>query len=288
VAACSWLTVASVAPAPAGDGGPRLMLVQAGASVIELTGRQTQQNFDWFIPLPDNRQNLADARGRPLYMLELAVRNLTTRDVQVQPFFKNLPNFQNVFAYPVIVGPTQRRILRFNPATDPLNVHEFDDYSRIGAVGAKIWGQTANNVLVEIDRARLVPIGAVVEEIPVARSSRSSIKEPKAGARVAPEFMASGTVEIPPAQVAWVAVRIGALYWPKEPAITKSGLWRVKVFEGGVPGVRFFLALIVVDQETDQLINRWFEDGRRSGSFPGLPLRDSAKTLDEIALTKLP
>lgn len=62
----------------------------------------------------------------------------------------------------------------------------------------------------------------------------------------------------------------------------------MKVFEGGPPNIRFSLTLIAVDRETHQLVLRWFDEARTTGSYPGMPLGAKAKVLSEVELFKLP
>lgn len=118
-----------------------------------------------------------------------------------------------------------------------------------------------------------------------SKQSRGSIEGPMPGTTVDPAFPASGAIQmLLPSEVGWLAVRKGALYWPKEPSITKSGPWARTVFEGGPPG-RFSLVLITVDPPTNERIINWFEQGRRTGGYPGMILGEGIRVLDEIELT---
>jgi hypothetical protein len=117
-----------------------------------------------------------------------------------------------------------------------------------------------------------------------SKQSRGSIERPKPDTTVDPAFPASGTIQLLPSEVGWLAVRKGALYWPKEPSITKSGPWTRTVFEGGPPG-KFLLVLIGVDAATNERIINWFEQGRRTGSYPGMILSEGTRVLDEIELS---
>lgn len=246
---------------------------------IELTGREQQHDEDWFIPLALENSNLTDAAGKPGYVLELEVRNLTTKPVQVQLWFKDA-DYKNVYAYPVTLQPNQQQTIRFNPASDRLNIREFSDFSRIAAVGAKVWGQRATLPgLAAVVTARLMPIGLAPQ--PGAEKSLGQITRPTAGARVGAEFPAAGTITLHASARAWLAVRKGRLYWPKEPALTQSGPWASTIFEGGPPGM-FSLVLIAVDEDTDKKIRAWFYDGLSTGSYPGMPLEGEVRLLAEV------
>jgi hypothetical protein len=254
-------------------------VAQLVTNVIELTGLVQQQDEDWFIPLAPEHRNLTDAAGKPGYVLELEVRNLAPKPVQVQLWFKDA-DYKNVYAYPVTLQPTQQQTLRFNPASDRLNVHEFRDFSRIAAVGAKVWGQRANlPVLAAVVKARLTPIGFKPQ--PGTEKALGQITRPTAGDRMGPEFPAAGTITLHASETGWVAVRKGRLYWPKEPSLTQSGPWTMTIFEGGPAGT-LSLVLIAVDQGTDKKIRAWFAEGLRTGSYPGMPLEGGFKVLAEV------
>lgn len=123
--------------------------------------------------------------------------------------------------------------------------------------------------------------GGPVPQLPPIGQSGGAIERPKPGATADPAFPAGGTIQLRPSEVGWLAVRKGALFWPKEPSITKSGPWTRTVFEGGPPG-KFSLALIAVDAATNARIINWFEQGRRTGSYPGMLLGEGIRVLDEI------
>ncbi len=117
---------------------------------------------------------------------------------------------------------------------------------------------------------------------------RGRIVQPKTGSTVGAAFPANGSIELGPSEVGWLAVRIGNMYRPKEPAITQSGAWERMVFEGGPPGTAFSLALIVVDRDTNEQILTWFDQARRTGNYPGMPLATQSTLLDEIDLHLAP
>lgn len=124
----------------------------------------------------------------------------------------------------------------------------------------------------------------IVEQTVAGQDKGGSITAPNEGAIVGGEFQARGTVALKPGQIAWLAVRIGKLYWPQKPAISSSGPWERQVFEGGAPG-RKSLVLLTVDSTTNNEIIRWFETGHETGSFPGLLLEGKASAVAEIGFT---
>ena len=112
--------------------------------------------------------------------------------------------------------------------------------------------------------------------------SIGTIGRPRRGT-VGSQFPTSGTAKLGPSAIAWLAVQKGNLFWPKEPGILESGRWKRVVFEGGPPG-SLDLVLIAVSRDTDRAIRAWLEDGKRTGSFPGLLLSDY-EVLDTVRLT---
>lgn len=114
-----------------------------------------------------------------------------------------------------------------------------------------------------------------------AAQNGGTITHPNSGAEVGSQFLARGSVTLENRETAWLAVRVGGLYWPKEPSITESGVWQRTIYEGGTPG-RKALALVIVDDELNDVILQWFETGHRTGSYPGLNLGSRARVIAEI------
>nr|VFJ96732.1 MAG: hypothetical protein BECKLFY1418A_GA0070994_106215 [Candidatus Kentron sp. LFY] len=114
--------------------------------------------------------------------------------------------------------------------------------------------------------------------------ARGIITAPTESTTVGAEFEAQGAVTLQSNQIAWLAVRIGELYWPKEPAIISSGHWTRRIFEGGSQGEKL-LVLLIVDKTTNRQIENWFESSRRTGSFPGMRLGGITTTAAEIRFT---
>lgn len=108
-----------------------------------------------------------------------------------------------------------------------------------------------------------------------------TIVYPVPDTEVGSEFEARGTVSLETNQVAWLAVRIGRLYWPKEPAITTSGPWTRLVYEGGAAGKKV-LALLIVDDKTNKEIRAWFDAALQTGSYRGIRLDKKAIAVAEI------
>lgn len=112
---------------------------------------------------------------------------------------------------------------------------------------------------------------------------RGSIQSPPEGARVARVFTVQGTVAGEPRHL-WLAVRIGDLYWPKEPElVATNGKWTGEVREGGnPPNGRFEVVLLDVPQATSAAFAEWLRRGHLARSYPGIPAADvtGAKILD--------
>ena len=87
---------------------------------------------------------------------------------------------------------------------------------------------------------------------------QASILEPGDETAVERAFSARGTVAKARGCYVWLAVQVGALYWPKEPRLeTASGQWERTVFEGGdPPGRRFVLVLMAVTREASKHFDR--------------------------------
>jgi hypothetical protein len=100
---------------------------------------------------------------------------------------------------------------------------------------------------------------------------RGEILKPAPGSTVGRAFPVGGTAG---GQIRnlWLVVRIGDLYWPKEPKlILKNGKWDGSVNEGGnPPGGRFEVILLDVTNKTSEMFEDWMRQGHASHSYPGI------------------
>ena len=112
-------------------------------------------------------------------------------------------------------------------------------------------------------------------------SSMGGINLPVRNTLVDPQFSSSGTISLKKGETAWLAVRKGKLYWPKESPVETSGAWKRTVYEGGPPGP-FELTLLSVDRAANERIIAWFEKGSQTGQYPGILLGKSTKILDKV------
>ena len=69
----------------------------------------------------------------------------------------------------------------------------------------------------------------------------------------------------------WLAVEVGDLVWPKEPALRPraDGTWYAVVSEGG-DTPRVDLAMWTADSQGERAINKWLHMCRMAGSYPGM------------------
>jgi hypothetical protein len=103
--------------------------------------------------------------------------------------------------------------------------------------------------------------------------SAGQILSPKSRSSVPRLFKASGTLQqIPSNYHVWSAVRIGSLFWPKEPELSSNdGSWEHDIIEGGSPPAgRFSLILFMVGPMEHERLLEWVGKGQETGSWPGL------------------
>ena len=91
---------------------------------------------------------------------------------------------------------------------------------------------------------------------------------------------------IPSGHSVWLAVKIGVLLWPKDEILPSEGTWKSAFDEGGNPGKKFGLALIMVGPDGNRQIQKWLEDGPRVG-YPGLPHIEDSVRLDAVSCVTL-
>lgn len=101
----------------------------------------------------------------------------------------------------------------------------------------------------------------------------SPVNNQVVGTTIECEGSISGTLN---GQYIWLAIsELGenneVLYWPKEEIvdIDKQGRWTAKVFEDG-PGTVVDISMLLVEKEIHQKFKSWFDQGAKSGSYPGI------------------
>ena len=83
----------------------------------------------------------------------------------------------------------------------------------------------------------------------------------------------------------WLMVEISSLRWPKEPQIHINSPFQTIVHEGGYPPEgQFTLSLYAIGPKGNKCIKAWFNEGRRTGSFPGLTTISESFLLDSVSL----
>jgi hypothetical protein len=161
-----------------------------------------------------------DVPGLPLddgvdlsnYVLEFTVQGGDGKEVQL--YFKN-SNWENVFAYPKQIVSGQP--IRFDPAVDDRDVDQFQDFTHIYAVGAKIWGGVQG---VKIVSARLIGRDAPSPSTPSSSEEEALQLEPTNFAVQGTEFL--------------LDTRYGAIPdLPHDDGVNLSGFVLEITFQGG-------------------------------------------------------
>lgn len=92
--------------------------------------------------------------------------------------------------------------------------------------------------------------------------------------------------KVPEGYQAIPCTQIGELMWPKQPLThLKADEWVADFVEGGTAKA-FYLTVLLVPPQGVKAIATWNDQGRLTGSFPGLKLADipGAKRIDSIKL----
>ena len=192
-----------------------------------------------------------------------------------------------------VIQPTAKLIVHSNVSDAIVYING----KPVGTVGSMSREIVAGKYKIRVEKKGYKPHETEITLAPGENKSLPVTLEPTGGTITTPidgaifipihggvEFEARGTITLQPNQTAWLAVRIGELYWPKASAIMSSGSWIRRVWEGGSEG-RKSLVLLVVDEVTDKAINDWFESSREKGDWPGMPLGEMVTVVDEIGFT---
>lgn len=115
------------------------------------------------------------------------------------------------------------------------------------------------------------------------RKPTGRILAPQQNEQVARTVDVSGSVEnLPPGYTLWLAVRIGDLWWPKEPKVFPSGSkWSGTLSEGGNPPQgRFTILLLLANRGASEEIDKWL----KRGDYAGLrrDVMNGIEVLDEV------
>lgn len=120
-----------------------------------------------------------------------------------------------------------------------------------------------------------------------SKEATGKIKYPPNENEVSRAIRVNGyTEKLPPDFHVWLFVEIGNLSWPKEPEIRPNTPFQVTIYEGGYPPRgQFTLSLYAVSPKGNQQINIWLDEGRETGSYPGITNVSGSFILDSINLT---
>ncbi|MFH1593184.1 MAG: peptidoglycan-binding protein [Candidatus Omnitrophota bacterium] len=105
--------------------------------------------------------------------LRFEFKNGKTGELQI--FFKD-NKWANVYSYPTL---TENGVIGFDPATDNRNINQFEDFSHIYAVGAKVFGEPPKMLRTKLKSVRLIG----VKKDAKTEAARSETTAPPAGTR---------------------------------------------------------------------------------------------------------
>lgn len=106
----------------------------------------TRYNVIVGLPIREEREKGVDLTK---YDLEFTFKNANGR--QIQLWYKN-SSWRNVYSYPYTIQKEQS--IRYNPFNDGRNVDEFNDFSHIYAIGAKVFDGLKNIQIISVKLIR--------------------------------------------------------------------------------------------------------------------------------------
>lgn len=99
----------------------------------------------------------------------------------------------------------------------------------------------------------------------------------------------SGTItgRVPADTKLWTVVRVGGLFYPQSEALVVGDEWTGTARLGGTSGEVYDLIVAFVDEEAQDVFERWIEEGQRTGDFPGFPALPSGVSVqDSVQITQ--
>jgi hypothetical protein len=136
--------------------------------------------------------------------------------------------------------------------------------------------------------ASVAPAGAA-EDPPKRGKAVAEIVSPRSGQEVDRRFtLRAKTTAIPTDGHLWAASLVGDLLWPKEPELSvRDNEASATIGEGGAPADgKFSVVLLLVGKAGQEAIEKWLEQGRTTGDFPGLKIEaiPGAQRLDTVTV----
>jgi len=110
---------------------------------------------------------------------------------------------------------------------------------------------------------------------------------PVPGDLVASEFEVTGRVNtIPAGRVVYLAERVGDRFWPKMRIGTQATNFRRTQQTKSGQGYQYTIELLAANADAETHINRWFEQGSKSGKYPGIDITDGISVLAKVRVVR--
>jgi len=115
------------------------------------------------------------------------------------------------------------------------------------------------------------------------RTKYAFFNYPVSGDMVEGQFEVSGRIEsIPTGQVVHLVERVGNLYWPKLRIGTEPTSFQRTQYTSTGKGYKYTIELLSANATAEAQINRWLDNGSKTGNFPGLDVNDDVTVLARV------
>lgn len=106
---------------------------------------------------------------------------------------------------------------------------------------------------------------------------------PVAGVLVSDEFEVSGRIEsIPNGEVVYLVERVNNMFWPKLRIGSEPTTFRRKQKTSSGKGYKYTIELLSADVAAQTQIKQWFEQGKKTGRYPGISTIDGVSVLAKV------
>ena len=126
--------------------------------------------------------------------------------------------------------------------------------------------------------------GAVQRDNGVSHQTKYAyFNYPVTGDLVAGPFEVSGRVEsIPAGEVVYLVEQVDNKFWPKLRIGTEPTDFQRKQHTSSGEGYKYTIELLSVNAAAEAEISNWFENGNKTGEYPGIDIKDGVTVLAKV------
>lgn len=126
--------------------------------------------------------------------------------------------------------------------------------------------------------------GAVQRDNGVGHQTKyAHFNYPLTGDLIAGPFEVSGRIEsIPAGEAVYLVEQVDNRFWPKLRIGTEPTDFQRTQYTSSGKGYKYTIELLSVNASAEAAINNWFENGNKTGEYPGIEIKDGVTVLAKV------